>query len=160
MPRRDGWEFGRFCKRFSWVPTMVLRSLSSDHGVEMLGSNHRVEDLRLDHADRQLSSAIGTENGVLCDRVEFSTVYGDGQVFRVPTSEDELRSKTPWDVPNVEGDVSIVWYERLFKNCVSFLVSKNRSQKLINGSYLKQKSPLVFASTWVPLLYIYCVVSI
>ena len=30
------------------------------------------------------------------------------------------------------------------KNCASLLVSKNRSQKLINGSYLKQQSPPVF----------------
>ena len=35
-------------------------------------------------------------------------------------------------MPNVWGGVSIVWLQKTFKNCVSLLVSKNRSQKLIN----------------------------
>ena len=51
-----GWEFGRLWKRFSWGPTMVLRSW----GPTM-------------QADSR-ASAIGAENGVLCHRVEFSTI--------------------------------------------------------------------------------------
>ena len=50
----------------------------------------------------------------------------------------------PRDVPNVGGVVSIVWLRRSFKNWVSLLVSKNRSQKLINGSYLNKSVHLCF----------------
>ena len=37
----------------------------------------------------------------------------------------------------------------LSNNCVSLLVSRNRSQKLINRSYLERQSPLVFAYVYV-----------
>ena len=79
------------------------------------------------------ASTIGAENGVLCYRVEFLPLR------RVPTSKDELRSKTPWDVPNVG-----VWLRKTFKNCVSLLVSKKQSQKLINSSYLNNRVRLCF----------------
>ena len=86
----------------------------------------------------------------------WSRVFGDSAieskswVFRISAGRDELRSKTPRDVPNVGGGVSIVWLRKTFKNCVSLLVSKNRSQKLINPSYLNNRVRL----------YLYCVVCI
>ena len=98
-------------------------------------------------------SAIGAESWVFYR-------CGVGYVFRVPTSEDELRSKTPRDVPNVGGGVRIVWLWKTFKNCVSLLVSKNRSQKLINAFASEQQSlpvsvfeyifvvPLLLISSW------------
>ena len=80
---------------------------------------------------------------------------GGGLVFRVPTSEDELWSKTPRDVPNVEGIVSIVWLRKTFKNSVSLLVSKNWSQKLINAFVSEQRSPPVFCICLYLHLYMY-----
>ena len=53
-------------------------------------------------------------------------------VFWISTGRDELRSKTPRDVLNDGSGVSIVWLRKTFKNCFSLLVSKKRSQKLIN----------------------------
>ena len=46
--------------------------------------------------------------------------------------------------------VSIVWLRKTFNNCVSLLVSRNRSQKseLINGSYLNNRVACVFKSTY------------
>ena len=49
--------------------------------------------------------------------------------------------KTPRDVPNVGSGVSIVWLRKTFKNCVSFIVSKKRSQKWINRFVPEQPSP-------------------
>ena len=92
-------------------------------------------------------------NWVLCHLVEFFSVAATVKFFRVSTSEDELRSKTPRDVSNVGGVVSIIWYERLFKNRVSLLVSKNRSQKLINLSYLNTGVACVFVFACVSHLY-------
>ena len=66
---------------------------------------------------------------------------GGGQILRVPNSEDEFRSKIPRDVPNV----GYCWHSMIrktFKNCVSLLVSKNRSHKLINAVVLEQRSRL------------------
>ena len=56
-------------------------------------------------------------------------------------------------------DVCIVWIRKTFKNCVSLFVSKNRSQKLINGSYLNNRVACVlyfpvFAFVYVQLLLI------
>ena len=56
-PEEMGWEFGRFWKRFSWVPTIVWRSWSPTMKLSrwvptMLS---RSWELTMDHADRQLS---------------------------------------------------------------------------------------------------------
>ena len=91
----------------------------------------------------KILSELRVEIGPLSRRVVF---------LRISTGRDELRSYTPRDVPNVGGGVSIVWLQKTCKNCVSFLVSKNRSQKLINRSYLKQQSPPLFVSVSVLLL--------
>ena len=130
-PEEMGWEFGRFWKRFSWVPTIVLRSwvptmmlrgwgptmmLRSWGPTTILRSWGPTKELRIWNRIMQADnwvSAIGAENGVLCHRIEFSTFAVN--FFRLPISEDELRSKTPRDVPNVGGRVSIVWYERLLR---------------------------------------------
>ena len=127
-----GWEFGRFWKRFSrgltmvlrsWCPTMVMRSWGWTMGL-------RSWRLTLDHAGRQLSS------------LPLSWVFyccSGSYVFLVPTSEDELRSKTPRDVSNVANVVSIVWLWKTFKNCVSLLMLKSWSQKLIKRSNLNNR---------------------
>ena len=51
----------------------------------------------------------------------------------------------PRDVPSVRGVVSIVWLQKTFKNCLSLLVSKNQSQKLINAFVPEQRSRLCLA---------------
>ena len=56
----------------------------------------------------------------------------------------------PLDVPRVGGVVGIVWLRKTFKNCVSLLVSKSRSQKQINAFVSEQQSPPV--ST-----YVFCI---
>ena len=135
-PEEMGWEFGRFWKRFSWVstmvwrswvPTMVLRSWSPTMQLRIWDWTMHVDDW---------VCHCGIENWVS---------YRCG-VFQVPSSEDELRSKTLWDVPNVGGGVSIVWYGRLL-GTVPLLVHKNRTQKLINSSYLNNGVACVFASS-------------
>ena len=64
-PEEMGWEFGRFRKRFTWGPTMVLRSWGSTRQL-------RIWDWTM-QADNW-ASVIGAENGVLCHRIKFSTV--------------------------------------------------------------------------------------
>ena len=93
--------------------------------------------------------------------VEFSAIEavswvfgrcGGGKVFRISTGRDELRSKTPRDMVNVGGGLSIVWLRQTFKNWASLLVSKNRSQKLIKRSYLNNRIRLfllVFAYIYI-----------
>ena len=77
-------------------------------------------------------------------------------VFRISTGSDELRSKTPRNVPNVGSGVYIVWWQKTFKNCVFLLVSKNRSQKLINRSYLNNSVRLhLYMYRWIDIIKLY-----
>ena len=71
--------------------------------------------------------------------VGYSAIELKSWVFRISTGRDELRSLTPWDWPNIGGGVSIIWLRKTFKNRVYLLVLKNRSQKLINHSYLNNR---------------------
>ena len=64
--------------------------------------------------------------------VVFSTVEACGWVFRISTGRDEFEILNITRCAERGGGVSIVWLAKTFKNCVSLLVSKNRSQKLIN----------------------------
>ena len=97
-----------------------------------------------------------------CWEVGVLTVEAYGWTFQISTGEDGLRSKTPWDVLNVGGDVNIVWLRKTFKNCVSLFVSKNRSQKLINVFVPEQRSRLcicfemyfVFDFFWMCIVYV------
>ena len=115
----DNWE--DFEKRFSWGPTMVLRSW---HQTLVL----RGKDLRLDHAGRQLSFCHwGRELSSLPLSWVFYRCGGD-KVFRVQTNEDELRSKIPRDLPNIGSVVSIVWLRKTFKNCLSPCVVEPKSE--------------------------------
>ena len=127
MPRRDGQRIWKILKKIY---------LSSDHGVEKL----MIKDWTM-QADNW-ASAIWAKNGVLCHRVEGFFFL---PLHQVPTSEDQLRSKIPRDVPNVRGVVSIVWKRKTFKNCVSLLVSKK-----VNKTISTTESPG----------YLYCVVCI
>ena len=91
-----GWSVGDVLPRRDGLSIWkILKKiqLRSDHGVKMLGSDHGMKMLRSDHGVEKL-------------RLDHA-----GRQL----SEDELRSKTPRDVPNVGGDISIVWYERLLK---------------------------------------------
>ena len=138
-----------FEKRFSWIPTMVLRSWS-------LTMQLRIWDWTM-QADNWVS-AIRAENWVLCYWVEFSAVAEVVNFF-----EDELRYKTPREMPNVGGVVSIVWFWKTSKNCVSLLVSKNRRQKLIKPFVPEQRSPPVCICVCICLnlqLYMYCLIDI
>ena len=98
MPRRDGRRIWKILKKIQ---------LSSDHGVEKLGSDQAVEDLRLNHAGRQLSFCHWGREWSSLLLIWVFCRCGGCKVSRVPTSEDELRSKTSWDVPNVGGIVVI-----------------------------------------------------
>ena len=139
-----GREFGRFWKRFSWVPTMVLRSwvrpwcweVGSVHGVEKLGSDHEVE---------KLGSTMELKVDIRPWRqtVEFSAVAAAVKFF----SEDELRSKTPRDVPNVGGVVSIVWFRKTFKNCLSPRVKEPISE-VNKPAVPEQESRLCICILW------------
>ena len=102
------------------------------HGVQKL----RIWDWTM-QADNW-SSAIGAENGVLCHRVEFSTVAAAHKCF------GSRQAKINWDLEHVGDVVSIVWLQKTFTNCVSLLVSKNWSQKLINRSYLNHRVRLLW----------------
>ena len=117
-------------------------------------------ELIVDHVGRQLDclpqwQTVEFEFRPWWCEVGVSTVEAYGWIFRISTGRDELRSKTPRDVPNVGGFVSIVWYERLLR-IVSLLVSKKWSQKLIiKLSYLNNReSACVFAYVYVLLLLI------
>ena len=50
-------------------------------------------------------------------------------VFRISTDRDLKHHEM---CQTLGGGVSIVWLRKTFKNCLSLLVSKNRSQKLID----------------------------
>ena len=82
--------------------------------------------------------------------------WGLAMVLRSWVLTMKLRN---WDWTTRYGErldvVSIVWLRKTFKNCVSLPVSKNRNQKLINGSYLNiGKFACVFAYVNVLLLSI------
>ena len=93
-------------------------------------------------------SAIGAENWFLCHWVEFSTVAAAVKFF------GSRPAKMNWDLKHhvmcrtLGGHVSIVWLWKTFKNCVSLLVSKNRSQKLINAFVPEQRSRLCICIVW------------
>ena len=58
-------------------------------------------------------------------------------------------------MPNVGSVVSIVGLQKTFKNSVSLLVSKNQSQKLINGPYpYNRESACVYVYVYALLLLI------
>ena len=99
-PEEMGWEFGRFWKRFSWVLTMVLRSWSPT--IQ--------------------SSRQTIENGVLCHRVEFSTIAAVVKFF------GSRPVKMNWDLKHHGGVVSIVWLRKTFKNCLSPHVEEPKSE--------------------------------
>ena len=78
----------------------------------------------------QLKVDIGPWSRVVGD----SAIESKSWVFRIFTGRDELRSKTPRDVLNVVGVVSIVWLRRTFKNCVSLLVKQRPKWRLISST--------------------------
>ena len=66
-------------------------------------------------------------------------------------------------MPNVKGGFSIVWLRKTFKNCVSLLVTKNRSQKLIKPFVPEQQSPPVFVPACICIctrICLYCVLHL
>ena len=118
-PEEMGWEFGRFWKRFSWVPTMVLRSWCPTMVLRSWGPTMELK----------------VDIGPWRQTVEYSAVAAAVKFVR------SRPVKMNWDLKHHEmyrtlGMVCIVWIRKTFKNCVSLLVSKDRTQKLINGSYL------------------------
>ena len=118
-PEEMGWEFGRFWKRFSWGPTMVLRGWGPNMQL-------RIWDWTM-QADNW-ASALGAENGFLCHSVEFSTVVVAVKFFGLRPA------KMNWDLKHHEmsrmlgGVVSIVWLRKSFKNCLSPCVEEPKSE--------------------------------
>ena len=59
--------------------------------------------------------------------------------------------------------VSIVWYERLLR-ILPLFVSKNRTQKLINGSYLNNRIACVLESAciciWICIVYVFACITV
>ena len=135
-----GWEFGRFWKKIQLRSDHGIEKLKCDHGVEKLGSDYAVEDLRLDHAGRQLGLPLGHR-----------------ELSSLPLQRRLCFSKMNWDLKHhkicrtLGGVVSIVWLWKTFKNYVSLLMSKNRSQKLIKPFVPEQQSLPVFLH-----MYMYC----
>ena len=96
--------------------------------------------------------------------VGYSTVEGESWVFyrwdvRFSFSDDDRQR---WiEILNITrctvrwGVVSIVGLPLAFKNCVSFLVSKDQSHKLINCSYPKQQNRPVIAYVYVFVYVLY-----
>ena len=133
MPRRDGLRFEDFKNHVSWVPTMVLRSWGPTRQL-------RIWDWTM-QADNW-ASAIGAENGVLCHRVEFSTVATAVKFFWSRQAKMNWE-QTPRDVPNVVGVVSIVWLRKTFKNYLSPRVDELKSE--VNKTFVpEQQSPPAF----------------
>ena len=112
----------------SWVLTMVWRSWEltlENVGRELgclplsrqlkLGSDNDVEKLKSNHG-------VGSWKTI----VEFLPLW-HRVGFRL-----------------LKDVVSIEWLRKTFKNCLSLLVSKNRSQKLIHGSYLNNRVACLF----------------
>ena len=82
-PEEMGWEFGRLWKKIELVSNHGVEKLRYDHGVVRwvptieLRNWGRTRQLRIWDWTMQANnwaSTIGTENGVLCHGVEFSTV--------------------------------------------------------------------------------------
>ena len=90
--------------------------------------------------------------------VWISTFEAYGWVFCVLTSEDELRSKTPRDVPSIWVLLASYDYKKTFKNCFSLSSScrrtELRSQEVNKRSYLNNGVACVFEYTCV-FSYIY-----
>ena len=91
-------------------------------------------------------------------------IWGPTMMLRIwgPTMVLRNWGWTSWGTESW-GIVTIVWLRKTFKNCVSLLVSKNRSQKLIKLSYLNNGVAWVFVFTCVfepaycvLYLYMYC----
>ena len=147
MPRRDGLRIWKILKKIQLVSDQGVEKSGPDHSAEKMKSDHNVEKLKSDDAVEDLRWTMLADNWV-CHR-------GIENWVPVPTSEDKLRFKTARDVLNVGGVVSLVLFRKDFKNCVSLLVSKNQSQKLIKCSYLNNwEFAFVFAYVYVLLLLI------
>ena len=129
-PEEMGWEFGRFWKRFSWGPTMVLRSWSPTMQL-------RIWDWTM-QANNWVST-IGAENWVLCHWVGFSTVAATVKFF------GSRPAKMNWDLKHHEicrtlGTVSIVWLRKTFNNCLSPHVEEPKSE--VNKSFVLEQQSL------------------
>ena len=129
------WCYAR--KRWSWEFEIFEKETVKSWG------------LRLYHVGRELSSLPWS-------RVVRIRPLSQSWVFLISTGRDELRSKKPWDLPNVGGVVSIVWLRKTFKNFVSILVSKDRSQKFVLNNWVRLFTPAfvyltVYAFVYVPL---------
>ena len=102
-----GWEFGYFEKYVSWVLMWVSRvgsRLWASQVGSLLGTSPvgcRMGTGRVGSWLEPCRWTVEVEFWPWCWEVWVSTVEGYGWVFRVPTSEDERRSKTPWDVLSV-----------------------------------------------------------
>ena len=92
-PEEMGWEFGRFWKRYSWSPAMVLRNWGP---TMVLRSRSPTMQLRnwdwMMQADNWVS-AIGAEK---CHWVEFSTIAAAVKFF------GSRPVKMNWDLKNHE----------------------------------------------------------
>ena len=137
-PEEMGWEFENFKNHVSsvpimvlrsWVPTMVLRRWvpTRQLRVDIGPCRQTIESLPLVH--RELSS--------------LSSRHVDG-VLQISTDRDLKHYKMLCAFVGSDSTVSVV-------RIVSHLVSKNRSQKWINGSYLNNRVASVFESR----LYLY-----
>ena len=135
-PEEMGWEFGRFWKRFSWVPTMLSRSW----------------ELTMDHADRQLSFCHLGREWISLPESWVSTVAAAVKFF------GSRLAKMNWDLKHNEMCRALGWclhnmIWNNFRHCVSLFVSKNRTQNLINRSYLNNRAACF--CTWICILYLH-----
>ena len=143
--RRNGLRIWKILKKIQ---------LRSDRSVEKLGFDQAVESW---HWIMKVESWILYHGG---REVEFYTIEADScrwdfevgswkRIVDFLPLEQRVRFRPLKDV------ASIVWYEILLR-IVSFLVSKNRIQKLINRSYLNNGVACVFVSACM-YLHMYCI---
>ena len=146
--KRWSWEFGRFWKRISWELTL-------DDVGRKLGCLPQWQTVEVGIRPR----CWEVELRPWCWEVGVRPSSWDFEVGPWKTIVEFLPLGHRVGFRPLKDVLSIVWLRKTFKNCVSLLVSKNRSQKLINGSYLNNGVTCVlyfpvFAFVYVQLLLI------
>ena len=121
MPRRVGLRIWNILKKIQ---------LRSEHGVEKLRSDHGVEKLGIWDWTMQADN---------WGREEFSAI----ELGFLPLRR-RVRSKTPRDVPNVGGSVSIVWYERPLRIVSLFSCRKTELRRQSHVRIWTTESPVYY----------------
>ena len=141
MPGRDVLRIWKILKKIQLRSNHGVEELMSDHSVEKLKADHGVEKLKSKHAIEGWHWIMQADSWVSAIQLRLEDVVG---FFRY----------LPTGILDITGCAARLWgreYGQRSKNCVSLLMSKNRSQKLINVRTWTTESALVLACV----LYLY-----